>query len=50
MMATLFDSGHALPFRFLLNSFVNAEVCYVEALKALAGPHGPRRVFGTYLL
>lgn len=33
MMAILFDSDHALPFHFLLNSFVNAEVCCVEAFK-----------------
>lgn len=26
--------GHALPFHFLLNSLVNAEVCFVKALKS----------------
>lgn len=36
-------SGHALPFHFLLNSLVNADVCFVKAfLKALAGPYESR--------
>lgn len=29
-----FDSSHALPFHFLLNSLVNAEVCFVKAFKS----------------
>lgn len=28
------NSGHALPFHFLLNSLVNAELCFVKALKS----------------
>lgn len=27
-----FDSGHALSFHFLLNSRVNAEMCFVKVL------------------
>lgn len=30
----IFDSGHALAFHFLLNSLVNAEVCFVNAFKS----------------
>lgn len=31
-----FDSNHALPFHFLSNSLINAEVCFVKAFKSLS--------------
>lgn len=36
LLLCTFDSVCALPFHFLLNSLVNAEVCFVKAFKSLS--------------